>query len=659
MTRARGMSSRRGPHDRGHYQGIGMALLALLTLDVPTITMGQTPTQTESAPYELEPVIVTGTIVPTTLSRTPAQVTVISREQITAQQTASVTEILRQVPGLHIDQPGARGSVSSVYVRGADPNFTVVLIDGVKVNDPTNSRGGSFDFSTLSTDNIDRIEIVRGPLSAIYGSDALSGAINIITRRDAPQPGGSLEVSGGRFGYYRAIGEGAGALGPMDYAVSGSYLDNGAPIEGSEFAGSAFHANVGFLLSDHMELRSVLRYTRHHAESFPDDSGGPTFAVLRDVDKRDMEDLTLGFTFTHTPVSWWEYNLQITLYDRQERFTSPGVAPGVRDPFGIPPNAAANDFRRYEITLRHIFSVARGVQFAVGAQWQSEQGDSNGHLLVQGFAVPTSFALSRDIWAPFFEVQLAPLSGLQVQGSVRFDLPEGFATEVSPRVGIAYTIEALGTTLRANWGEGFKLPSFFALGHPIVGNPGLLPETSRSVDAGISQALWGKRVTVSATYFHNEFTNGIDFDEGPPPMLVNRSKITTEGVEISLRVQPWPALSATAHATYVHTDIQGTTEQLRNRPAWRGGFTVQWNPVPQLNLSLHTLVVGEVLDSSIPTGDQRLDTYARVDLAATWTLHKHWKFFLGVDNLFDASYEEVVGFPAPGITPRGGIRGSF
>jgi vitamin B12 transporter len=200
-------------------------------------------------------VIVTATVAPTPLDRTTAPVTVISREQIAAQQATSVTELLRQVPGVHIDQAGARGGISSVYVRGSDPNFTVVLIDGVKVNDPTNSRGGSFDFSTLSTDNIERIEIVRGPLSAVYGSDALGGVINIITRRGTGVPNGSVEVSAGRFDAYRTLLQANGTLGVLDYAVSGSYLDNGRPVEGNRFLGATLQTNLGVHLTDAIELR--------------------------------------------------------------------------------------------------------------------------------------------------------------------------------------------------------------------------------------------------------------------------------------------------------------------------------------------------------------------------------------------------------------------
>ena len=210
-----------------------------------------------------------------------------------------------------------------------------------------------------------------------------------------------------------------------------------------------------------------------------------------------------------------------------------------------------------------------------------------------------------------------------------------------------------------NYGEGFKLPSFFSLSHPIVGNPNLLPETSHSVDVGVSQALWGQRFTIGVTYFYSEFTNLIDFDPGPPPRLVNRSHTTAQGVEMSFLLRPWPNFSTTAHLTYLQTDIKGTTANLLNRPKWRGGFAVQWSPRPDLDLHLHTIVVGTVPDSSIPTGARTLDAYARVDLAVNWTLSKHCKVFLAVDNLFDTAYEEFIGFPAPGINPRAGVRAAF
>jgi iron complex outermembrane receptor protein/vitamin B12 transporter len=586
-------------------------------------------------------------------------VTVLSRDQIAAQQAESVSALLRQVPGLHIDQAGGRGSVSSVYLRGGDPNFTVVLIDGIKVNDPTNSRGGSFDFSTLSTDNIERLEIGRGPLSALYGSDAMSGAINIVTRRGGPQAVRSVDGTGGRFGYARTLVQAHGMLGVMDYALSGSYLDHGTPVEGSGLVNKTVHASLGLPISDAVDWRWVLRYADSRSTAFPDDSGGPRLAVRRDVEERQTHELTLGMALTHALDAWWEERFQIGIYNRQEGLHSPGVAPGVRDSIGIPPSIIDNTFWRYELTWQHRFLVAQGIRPALGVQTQFEEGASIGSLEVGGGLFPTSFKLSRTIWAPFLEVQLALWPGLLVQSGVRLDLPEGFDAALSPRLGASYTVAATQTTLRTSWGEGFKLPSFFAVGHPLVGNPDLVPETSQSVDAGITQVLWDRHIIVGVTYFYQTFTNLVDFAAGPPPRLVNRAEVTAAGVEMSVQVQPWSGLDGTAHLTYVKTAIRGTDEALRHRPTWRGGFTMRWRPLSGLDLYVQTLVVGEALDSSIPTGPRMLDAYTRVDLATTWTITSSWRVFLAVNNLFDADYEEFIGFPAPSISPRVGVQARF
>jgi outer membrane cobalamin receptor len=217
---------------------------------------------------------------------------------------------------------------------------------------------------------------------------------------------------------------------------------------------------------------------------------------------------------------------------------------------------------------------------------------------------------------------------------------------------------ATNTTLRANWGKGFKVPSFFSLSDPIVGNPDLKPETSRSIDAGVTQALWDNRVTLSATYFYNRFDDLIDFDTATF-QLVNRDEVTTQGVELSLRMQPWSAIGFTAHMTYVETDIENSPTELRNRPKWRGGFAVLWHPLPALDINVSTLFVSESLDFSVPTGERDLDDYSHTDVAVTWTVVSTLQLFVKVNNLFDADYEEAIGFPAPGINPSGGIRARF
>jgi vitamin B12 transporter len=175
----------------------------------------------------------------------------------------------------------------------------------------------------------------------------------------------------------------------------------------------------------------------------------------------------------------------------------------------------------------------------------------------------------------------------------------------------------------------------------------------------VGQELSGQRVSASATFFQTTFSNLIDLDEGPPPRLVNRSQVITQGVELSLALQPTHNVWINSHLTYLETDIHGTDEELRNRPEWRGGINARWRPRPDLDLNFDALYVGEVSDSSIPTGDRILDDYLRVNVAATWTLSSHWQVSAAVDNLFDADYEEAIGFPSPGVTPRIALRLRF
>lgn len=607
---------------------------------------------------ELDPVVVTATATPTKLSNITASVTIITQEEIEARHADNLVELLQQVPGVYADQPGSRGGLSSVYIRGGDPNFTLILIDGIKVNDPTNNRGGSFDLSTMSTDSIERIEIVRGPLSALYGSDAISGVINIITKQGKAKPIINSELSFGRFGQFQALAQANGSKGITEFSISASYIDEGEPVEGSKFKSPTFNSNLGLILPGDIEVNSTFQYSHIDSSSFPDDSGGPEFAVIRSVEESNVDQFTLGINVNHTPLSWWEYTFKFGFYNSEEEISSPGVAPGIRDPFGIPPSRTDNDFSRYEFTLLNGFSLYEDVKFVLGLDLEFEDGLSQG-LLFGEFPTRTTFKLDRYILSPLVELQLSFIPNFLLHVGAREDFPEGFDSVFSPGVGGSYKIEAINTILRCNWGEGFKLPSFFALGNPIVGNPGLEPERSQSFDIGVTQNFWGDRFSGTVTYFYNEFKDLIDFEEGPPPRLVNRSKVISQGFEMILNIQPWEILRLRSQLTYDNTYIKGTDEELRNRPEWWGGFSIWFKPLKAIDINLNALFVGKVLDSSIPTGDVELDPYSRFDLALTWKPQSNLKFYLAVENLFDEDYEQFVGFPAPGITPRIGIQARF
>jgi vitamin B12 transporter len=202
------------------------------------------------------------------------------------------------------------------------------------------------------------------------------------------------------------------------------------------------------------------------------------------------------------------------------------------------------------------------------------------------------------------------------------------------------------------------LPSWFALGNPIVGNPTLRPETSDSTEVSVAHAL-SEMLGVTATLFRNEFRNIVDFDPGPPPKLVNRPGATTQGGELSATARISDTLRVAPNVSYVLTRVDPTGGSFRNRPKWLLGGTAEWRPVTDWTFGFSWTHVGTLLDSSIPTGDVQLGAYDRVDLSAAWQVTEHARLYLAVQNVLDAQYQELTGFPAPGIFPRLGLEMSF
>ena len=612
-----------------------------------------------SAQDNLPPVIVSASRMPSSSIETVTSATVIGKTEIESKQPVSVTELLRSVPGLHIDQNGGRGGGASVYMRGADPNFTLVMVDGIQANDPLNNHGGSFNFSDLDSAGIERIEVIRGPVASVYGSAAIGGVINIITKRGSAQPQASIDFTGGRFGYGRTAFTTSGRSGIFDYAFSTAYLSDGEPVKGSNFRNGSYNGKFSIAPSDNALLQMTSHFADSHSESFPEDSGGPQYAVRRQTDRRHEQQTTVGLNFTHHPLAWLDYDLQTSFFNSIDDTKSPGVAAGVRDPVGIPPNSSNGSFQRGTLTSSTTLSVMDNLSVNLGFEEKIEHGSNDSELNFGRFILGGKFKLTRYTSSPFFETRAAWPFGLTLQGGLRADFPSDFAAKVSPRVGAAFKIAASGTTLKTNWGEGFHLPSFFALGNPIVGNVNLKPETSKNFDAGAVQSLWDEHVEVGVTFFDNRYQNLIDFDAGPPPRLVNRSNVIARGVEATLQIKPVDSLSVRTQLTYTHTDIINSSEELRRRPKWRAGMDARWQPRADLTLNLAVFYVGTVLDSSIPTGERNLDPYARVDLASVWSVTPKIQIAAGIDNLLNRKYQEAVGFPAAAIRPRVSLRYDF
>jgi outer membrane receptor protein involved in Fe transport len=453
-----------------------------------------------------------------------------------------------------------------------------------------------------------------------------------------------------------------GARGPAgdgswNFGASDSH--EGEVVRGNSFDGQRVSGGFDTWLGDSTSLFVTGRYSETSREGFPDDSGGYEFADIRDTESREADEAVFGAGL-ETSVGSATFTLQAGYFDRDDHIDSPGVAPGVRDPFGVPPSIVDTHLTRYSATFTGTQRFSELLTIAYGVDWQREEGISDGVLdFGGGFVLPTSFELTRTTWAPFAEARVATEFGLSLQAGVRVDKPDEQSSVTSPRVRVEYEFADSGFSVAGAWGKAFKLPSLYALGHPIVGNPDLVPERGESQELEFAQTLLDGRARWSATWFDGEFRNAIDFDAGPPPMLVNRDRIDTHGVELAGRFKLDDAWQLDGSVTNSKSRIAGTDDELRNRPEWRGGVGVHWTPLESLRLSAAATYVGSSLDSSIATGDVLLDSYTRFDVSASWQASEKLEAYLAIDNLTDQEYAEFVGNVARGIMPRAGVRFSL
>src|SRR5688572_10376087 len=386
---------------------------------------GGTPVALPAPATPQSEIVVTGSRVATPPDDLAANITVLSRADFEVEKPARLADILRRVAGVHIDQVGGRGGTGSLYLRGADPNYTLVLVDGVRVNDPTNARGGSFDFSTFDVADVERVEIARGPYSAVYGGDALAGVVNIVTRRTPPaKTRASLDAMGGIYDVHEIALNAGGPVGAGSWSLGGSDSHEGEVVRGNRFDGQRVSGSFDTELNASTSLFVTGRYSETSRAGFPDDSGGYEYADIRETEARDADEAIFGAGLA-TQLGNSGFTLQAGFFDRDDHIDSPGVAPGVRDPFGVPPSLVDTQLTRYSATFTGTQKFSELLTLAYGVDWLREEGNSDGLLdFGGGFVLPTSFELNRTSWAPFAEARVTTGFGLSMQAGVRVDQPE-------------------------------------------------------------------------------------------------------------------------------------------------------------------------------------------------------------------------------------------
>ena len=631
-----------------------------------TLCLSPSAGSAETPPVEtLDPVVVTATALPTNQSQTPIQTQVFKRMDFDLQQPNRLGTLLQQTPGVFVDEMGGRSGLSSLYIRGGDPNYTMVLLDGVPLNDPTNQRGGSVDLSSLTPERIERIEIVKGPASVFYGSDAMAGVVNIITQKGGIKDRLVARAEGGQWGYTRGVLQTSGSADRFRYAGSAAFTRNDGQVTGNRFASGTVGGHVNWSLPDSIKLELTGQYTHTDTRSFPEGSGGPRLAILRSTEQRRTREIASGFNLTFPLAPNWENQLTANVLHRQQKVDNPGVL-SAPERFRIPPTVFRTDFTRMRLhwTLRG--SLNRFWKVAGGAQLVHENGTRTGtqDLTVLGLPsqVATDFEQARTTPAGVLESIFSPNEQVRLSAGLRVDSPEDLPLRVTPRLGVSVQ-PFPRTTIHGMYGQGFKLPSLNALGDPTIGNPHLSPETSTAWEAGILQSspVWDSEIRL--TWFHNTFSNQIDLDpvlaEQQTFLLVNLNKVRTQGIELNVAAAPLPNVSIQGWANFLDARIAGTNAPLRNRPKASGGFAIQIQATPAWTMRSQLQAAGRRFDLQIPTTQTRVPAYYRIDLAATYALNDGWKLFGAVDNLTNVTYEDFLGFGAPGTWVRFGVEGNW
>ena len=601
------------------------------------------------------------------LSSIPRFTTVLEGDDLESSVSTSLADALRFVPGLQLTQEGARGGRAALSLRGLDPNHVVVLIDGVRLNDPTNSRGGSFDPTTLALVDVERVEVIRGPLSSVYGSDALAGVINVITRKAKPgdEPTSSLRVRGGRFHAANVVAQASSGLGDVaGLSIGAAYDTFRDPNSDGGYDGLSVKAKLNTQLPFAIDLEAFTRLHASSARSFPESSGGPELAQLRELEDRDVREILFGLALDRELGSRGAIRLQLSRTSRREDLDSPGIVPDPTSFNFVPPSTAGDEYERWDLALTSrwqlpeakVLGIDSRTRLLVGADGVWEDGESDTYLDFGGGFVRVPFFDDRRTMGLFAEIEQDLGEHVTASGGLRFDTTPDEEDRLSPTAGLTIDIPETPITLFGSYCEGFKRPSFYALGNPLVGNPSLLVEKSRGWEVGLRTHAWDRRVSAQISYFDLVVKDLIDFDSAAFE-LVNRGRLVSRGVELELEWRALEWLRTRGGATFNPTDFEGTSMAPQNRSRWRGFGELVLMPRPSLEVALRFLAVSSVKASSFQTGDRVLTLagYERIDLRVGWQARDGLELFFEIENLTDNTHREAVGFESPGIAPRVGL----
>ncbi len=597
----------------------------------------------------LQTIVISATRIPTPELELASSVTVVTADDIAARQERTFAAVLRDIPGLNVVQQGGPGAETSVFMRGTNSNHTKVLVDGIDVSDPSNANA-AFDFGQLLTQDIERVEVLRGPQSGLYGSDAIGGVINVITRAGSGPMKLSASVEGGTFDSLNQTAGVSGSQEAFHYSANVAHLHSGstpvtpldllAPGEqrhNDYYDNFTVSSKLGLDLTPDFDLGLVTRYTNTHLHYTGEDYS--TFPALPAAQQSASDtDEYYGRASAHL-VSL-EGGLNQTL----------GVA----------------FTRNRTATLQPQTAESLNTGERVKLDWQGAVRVSSAQSVLLGLEDARdeiSAPLSASIRTASAYVELQSHLGEHWFSALnaRYDDNDRFGSKVTYRIAPTWVSSESGTKLKASVGSGFKAPTLGELFQSFppffFANPDLKPESSVGYDVGIEQGVGGGVVRVGATWFFNRIRDLITTDV-TGTTYANVGRASTDGVESFVAYQPVRQLSLRLDYTYTQATDDVLHEELLRRPKHKGNLNATWRASDALLLNASVLTVSGWVDGNRDFSIPRLDApgYTTVNLAASLDVSRQWAVFGRIDNLLDRHYENPVGFLQPGIGVFAGIK---
>jgi vitamin B12 transporter len=600
--------------------------------------------QTALSAQDLPPIVVSATRIPTPVDEVASSITLITSADIDAQQARTLPDVLQLVPGVNVVQTGGPGGATSLFMRGTDSNHVKIFVDGIDVSDPS-TPGDTFDLEHLLLGDVDRIEVLRGPQSGLYGSDAIGGAITIVTKPGSGPLKATALLEAGSFGTFNQLGSVSGSMDATSFAFNIDHfrstatpvtpLDELAPGEqrhDDSYDNQSFSAKLGTKLTDTLDiglvahyLDSTLLFTGENYDLFPPIPDATrseedmqqlfTRATAHLVSFEGRFDETLGIGYTHDHTS--DYGPELTpSYERGERL---------------------------KVDWQGNLTLAPNEILVLGAEHQRDSIEQS----------PISASMTTD--AGFAQLQSSIGGRFFDTVSVRYDDNDRFGSKTTFRIAPEFVLTETGTTLKGSVGTGFKAPTLNQLfvnfpAFDFFANPDLKPETSTGYDLGFEQALLQRQLSFGATYFHNYLRDLIN-ENSTFSSYANVDRATTYGFENFIAYAPSARLRMRADYTYTLAEDDTTHQELLRRPKVKASYALTWQASDALSLTATELYVGPWIDtnrsgtiSSLTAGG-----YATTNVAGSYVLSRCLTVFTRLDNLFDRRYQDPVGFDRPGF----------